>query len=56
MWISRGASTRLRKSKGAFAPFAGPATTGLARVASLVLLPIHVGALAAALPRFGRPR
>lgn len=34
-----------------FAPFAGPATTAAARVASLVLVPIHVAALAAALPR-----
>lgn len=37
-----------------FAPFAGPTTAGLARVASLVLLPIHVAALAAALPRPNR--
>lgn len=34
-----------------FAPFAGAWTTGIARVASLVLLPVHVLALAAALPR-----
>lgn len=34
-----------------FAPFAGAATTNLARIASLVLLPLHVLALAAALPR-----
>jgi phosphatidylglycerophosphate synthase len=37
-----------------FAPFAGTGTTALARFASLVLLPIHVFALAAALPRFRR--
>ena len=48
--------TQMALALASFAPFAGPATTGLARVASLVLLPIHVAALAAALPRFGRPR
>ncbi len=48
--------TQMALALASFAPFAGPATTGLARVASLVLLPIHVAALAAALPRFTRPR
>lgn len=48
--------TQMALALASFAPFAGPATTGLARAASLVLLPIHVAALAAALPRFSRPR
>jgi phosphatidylglycerophosphate synthase len=39
-----------------FAPFAGAATTGLARIASVALVPMHAVALAAALPRFQRPR
>jgi phosphatidylglycerophosphate synthase len=43
--------TQMALALASFAPFAGAATTGLARVASLVLLPIHVAALAAALPR-----
>jgi hypothetical protein len=34
----------------AFAPFAGSATVRLARIASLVLLPIHIAALLAAVP------
>jgi phosphatidylglycerophosphate synthase len=41
--------TQMALALASFAPFAGRATTGVARVASLVLLPIHVAALAAAL-------
>jgi phosphatidylglycerophosphate synthase len=48
--------TQMALALASFAPFAGARTTALARVASLVLLPIHVAALAAALPRFRRPR
>lgn len=48
--------TQMALALASFAPFAGAGTTALARVASLVLLPIHVAALAAALPRFGRSR
>jgi phosphatidylglycerophosphate synthase len=36
---------------GSFAPFAGDLTTGLARMASLALVPVHVTALAARLRR-----
>jgi phosphatidylglycerophosphate synthase len=43
--------TQMTLALASFAPFAGAATTSLARVASLVLLPLHVLALAAALPR-----
>jgi phosphatidylglycerophosphate synthase len=39
-----------------FAPFAGTTTTTLARIASFALLPIHVVALAAALPHLRRTR
>jgi phosphatidylglycerophosphate synthase len=39
-----------------FAPFAGAATANAARVASLLLLPLHVLALAMALPRVGVSR
>jgi phosphatidylglycerophosphate synthase len=46
--------TQMTLALASFAPFAGAATTNLARVASLVLVPIHVAALAAALPRFRR--
>jgi len=42
--------TQMALALASFAPFAGHATTSVARVASLVLLPIHVLALAAALP------
>jgi phosphatidylglycerophosphate synthase len=45
--------TQMALALASFAPFAGPRTTALARVASLVLLPIHVAALAARLPREG---
>jgi phosphatidylglycerophosphate synthase len=48
--------TQMTLALASFAPFAGRATTALARIASLVLLPVHVAALAAALPRFGRSR
>jgi phosphatidylglycerophosphate synthase len=47
--------TQMTLALASFAPFAGAATTRVARVASLALLPIHVAALALALPRF-RPR
>jgi phosphatidylglycerophosphate synthase len=46
--------TQMALALASFAPFAGVATTSLARMASLVLLPIHVAALAAALPVFRR--
>jgi phosphatidylglycerophosphate synthase len=46
--------TQMALALASFAPFAGSATTGVARVASLVLLPIHVIALAAAVPRPSR--
>ena len=46
--------TQMTLALASFAPFAGSATTRVARVASLVLLPIHVLALAAALPRPNR--
>ncbi|MDQ2913879.1 MAG: CDP-alcohol phosphatidyltransferase family protein [Chloroflexota bacterium] len=46
--------TQMALALTSFAPFAGAATTALTRIASLVLLPIHVAALAAALPRFRR--
>jgi phosphatidylglycerophosphate synthase len=46
--------TQMTLALASFAPFAGARTTGIARVASLVLLPIHVIALAAALPRSSR--
>jgi phosphatidylglycerophosphate synthase len=48
--------TQMALALASFAPFAGAATTAIARVASLVLLPIHVFALAAALPIFRRER
>jgi phosphatidylglycerophosphate synthase len=48
--------TQMALALASFAPFAGAATTAIARVASLVLLPIHVVALAAALPIFRRER
>ena len=44
--------TQMALALGSFAPFGGAATTAIARIASLVLLPIHVSALAAALPVF----
>jgi phosphatidylglycerophosphate synthase len=43
--------TQMTLALASFAPFAGDATAALSRIASLVLLPIHVIALAAALPR-----
>jgi phosphatidylglycerophosphate synthase len=43
--------TQMALALASFAPFAGVTTTAVARVASLVLLPIHVLALAAALRR-----
>jgi phosphatidylglycerophosphate synthase len=46
--------TQMALALASFAPFAGSATTRLARVASLILWPIHVIALAAALPRSSR--
>ncbi len=48
--------TQMVLAFASFAPFAGTTTTALARVASLLLLPIHVVALAAALPRPSRSR
>jgi hypothetical protein len=48
--------TQMALALASFAPFAGSATTAVARVASLALLPIHVFALAAALPVFRRAR
>lgn len=46
--------TQMALALASFAPFAGWATTACARIASLVLVPVHVAALAAALPRFRR--
>jgi phosphatidylglycerophosphate synthase len=46
--------TQMALAFASFAPFAGSTTTDLARIASLVFLPIHVIALAAALPNFRR--
>jgi phosphatidylglycerophosphate synthase len=46
--------TQMTLALASFAPFAGPATTGVARVASLALVPIHVAALAAELVRVRR--
>jgi phosphatidylglycerophosphate synthase len=48
--------THMALALASFAPFAGARTTALARVASLVLLPVHVAALTAALPRLARSR
>jgi phosphatidylglycerophosphate synthase len=42
--------TQMTLALASFAPFAANPTTAVARVASLVLLPIHIVALAAALP------
>jgi phosphatidylglycerophosphate synthase len=42
--------TQMTLALAAFAPFAGSATVRLARIASLVLLPIHIAALLAAVP------
>jgi phosphatidylglycerophosphate synthase len=42
--------TQMALAFASFAPFAGSSTTALARFTSLLLLPIHVVALAAALP------
>jgi phosphatidylglycerophosphate synthase len=46
--------TQMALAFASFAPFAGATTTIFARIASLVLLPIHVFALAVALPVFRR--
>jgi phosphatidylglycerophosphate synthase len=46
--------TQMALALASFAPFAGAGTAGRARIASLVLLPIHVFGLAAALPLFRR--
>ena len=46
--------TQMALALASFAPFAGVATTAVARFASLVLVPIHVLALAAALRRPNR--
>ncbi|HEX9266846.1 MAG TPA: CDP-alcohol phosphatidyltransferase family protein [Candidatus Limnocylindria bacterium] len=43
--------TQMALALASFAPFAGRTTTAMARIASLLLLPVHVSALAAALPR-----
>jgi len=43
--------TQMALALASFAPFAGNTTTAVARFASLLLVPIHVIALAAALPR-----
>ena len=48
--------TQMALAFASFAPFAGRTTTAIARIASLMLLPIHVVALAAALPRPSRSR
>jgi phosphatidylglycerophosphate synthase len=48
--------TQMTLALASFAPFAGQATTSLARIASGVLLPIHVVALAVAFRRLRRPR
>lgn len=45
--------TQMTLALAAFAPFAGTTTVRLARRASLVLLPIHVAALLAAVPAAG---
>jgi phosphatidylglycerophosphate synthase len=42
--------TQMALALAAFAPFAGSPTVRLARIASLILLPIHVAALLAAIP------
>ena len=47
--------TQMALALASFAPFAGNATTSVARIASLILVPIHVLALAAALPRSEKP-
>ena len=47
--------TQMALALASFAPFAGQTTTKVARIASLVLLPIHVGALGLAVPRGNRP-
>jgi phosphatidylglycerophosphate synthase len=43
--------TQMALALASFAPFAGATTVACARVASFVLVPLHVVALAAALPR-----
>ena len=48
--------TQMTLAFASFAPFAGRTTTAIARIASLVLVPIHAVALAAALPRPNRSR
>ena len=48
--------TQMALALASFAPFAGRTTTAIARIASLILLPIHVLALAAVLPRPNRLR
>jgi phosphatidylglycerophosphate synthase len=48
--------TQMALALASFAPFAGSTTAAIARVASLVLLPIHVFALGAALPILRRAR
>jgi len=48
--------TQMAVAFASFAPFAGRTTTAIARIASAILLPIHVVALAAALPRPSRSR
>jgi phosphatidylglycerophosphate synthase len=48
--------TQMTLALAAFAPFAGSATARLARIGSLVLLPIHIAALLAAVrPRWSVP-
>jgi len=47
--------TQMALALASFAPFAGRTTTRVARIASLVLLPIHVAALGLAIPRGNRP-
>ena len=46
--------TQMALALASFAPFAGRTTTAMARILSLLLLPLHVSALAAALPRSRR--
>jgi phosphatidylglycerophosphate synthase len=46
--------TQMALAFASFAPFAGGTTIAVARIASLLLVPIHVIALAAALPRSRR--
>jgi phosphatidylglycerophosphate synthase len=48
--------TQMALALASFAPFAGGRTTAIARIASVMLVPVHVVALGAALPRPNRSR